>query len=369
MALASLQFTDAAASAEQQRFNKLLERTETLACKIQATQAIADAHRIAFSSTLRPLQLRVDELHREMALWLDSRLRRKDLTAKQQRLARELICNLTTDLALAGDAEMRALHDANNAKTLAEHERAHAADMQAMLEGMLGKTLGPKDAFANSEDVLAASRVHMHAQAEEHAQAREDQAARRKRRPKPAHKKLAEQQAMDADSALRTIYRQLASALHPDREIDPAERTRKHTLMSEANAAYARRDLLALLQLQLRAELADGAKVGRLARDKLAALTLLLQQRVEVLTHELYQLERRTLAEFGMRPHGPFSAAGLKRQMQEQQRNLKGEIALMENDLRRVQDDARFKRWLVQQHELAQQQDDFADPVMRMFGL
>ena len=42
----------------------------------------------------------------------------------------------------------------------------------------------------------------------------------------------------DAKSAIRTVFRQLASALHPDREPDEQERLRKTGLMSEVNAAY-----------------------------------------------------------------------------------------------------------------------------------
>lgn len=43
---------------------------------------------------------------------------------------------------------------------------------------------------------------------------------------------------------LRNVFRQLASAVHPDRESDPDERDRKTALMSEANAAYANLDAL-----------------------------------------------------------------------------------------------------------------------------
>jgi hypothetical protein len=44
-------------------------------------------------------------------------------------------------------------------------------------------------------------------------------------------------QTEDATGALRTIYHQLVSALHPDRETDPQEQLRKTALMKEANAA------------------------------------------------------------------------------------------------------------------------------------
>ena len=64
--------------------------------------------------------------------------------------------------------------------------------------------------------------------------------------------------------------------LHPDRETDHAEQLRKTALMKEANSAYEKRDLLGLLQLQLRAELTDTSKMASMTKDSLAALTALL---------------------------------------------------------------------------------------------
>jgi hypothetical protein len=43
-----------------------------------------------------------------------------------------------------------------------------------------------------------------------------------------------------------------------------------------------------------------------------------------------------------------------------QQQNLQADIAMMQQDLVRVQEDVHFKRWLKQQHELAR---DDVDPV------
>ena len=63
--------------------------------------------------------------------------------------------------------------------------------------------------------------------------------------------------------------------------------------MKEANAAYERRDLLALLQLQLRADLAHGDQVATMAKEKLAAMTTLLKDRVAVLNRELFVVEQQ----------------------------------------------------------------------------
>ncbi len=352
VALTALKFSNSALSAEQRRFNQLLERTGTLTGKIEAARVLADAHRIASGATLRPLEVQRNALMRDMALWLDGRLKRPGLTRKQQRMASEIIRVLAASLASEGVEKMRELHDAHSDETLADQEKASAAETQAFLEEMLGEALDSDQEFANPQEVLHASMEQIRQQAEAHEQAR---AQHKAKRVKAAQK----QQAQDADGALRTIYRQLASALHPDRETDPTERARKTSLMSEANAAYGRRDLLALLQLQLRAELADVRKVSAMAKVKIAALTALLKERVDVLTQELRDFEDHTREEFDLPPYLPLTAAGLRRHMQEQKQDLQGEIASMHSDLRRVRDDAEFKRWLREQVRLAQEEDRF----------
>lgn len=356
-ALTALKFAHGKLSAEQQLFNRLLERTETLANKIEAARALADAHRAMCGTALRPLEERRDALMRDMAVWLDGRLQRPGLTRKQQQMASEIICSLASGLALVGDEAMRALHDAHSDESLADQEKAGAAETQAFLEQMLGEPVGGEQEFANTEEVLQASMEQIRQQAQAHQEAR---AAHKAKRARSARKPQAEQQAQDAEGALRAIYRALASALHPDRETDPTEHARKTTLMSEANAAYARRDLLALLQLQLRADLADARKVASLANEKIAALGLLLKERADVLTQELRAFEDHMRAEFDLPPYVPLAAAGLRRHLQEQKQDLQADIAMMQGDLRRVRDEAEFKRWLREQHRLARDEERLA---------
>jgi hypothetical protein len=360
MALSALKFSSVQLSPAQKRFNQLLNQTATLAGKIETTRQITDTHRSLFSSRIPPLEKEHAALMRRMAVWLDERLQRKGLTDKQKRIAREIICGLSAGLAMQGDEAMQALHDAHSPHSLADEEKAATLDLQQAMEDVFGESLSDGDTpFQSMDDLMRAAAQKMQAS----NAAREDAKAQRnaKKKKSAAQRKkeyLAGAQAQDANGALRTLYRQLASALHPDRETDPQEQLRKTVLMKEANAAYERRDLLALLQLQLRADLADGDKVATMATEKLAALTGLLKERVAVLTRELYVLERQALHEFDLPPYSPFSEASLKRHLVMQQQNLQADIAMMQQDLVRVQDDTHFKRWLKQQHALAQ--DDFA---------
>lgn len=362
LVVSALKFGAGPMSPAQKRFNQLLNQTETLAKKIEETARLADAHRMALARTLAPLEKERTALMRQMAVWLDARLQRKGLGARQKAIATEILCHLAAAVAGTGDEAMHALYEAHSKTSLAEEEKAMAADLKMFMEDMLGQEMGDDDTpFDSLDDLLRASMAKM----QEKAAAEEaGRASRKAKRKKSAAQIKAEAQATaqleDASGALRTIYRQLVSALHPDRETDHAEQLRKTALMKEANSAYEKRDLLGLLQLQLRAELTDASKMASMTKDKLAALTALLKDRVKVLTEELYAIERQMVGEFNLPMYITLSAEALRQTLVECEQDLKEEIAMMQDDLAMVQDDARFKRWLKQQ---ARASHDEFDPL------
>ena len=359
LATTALKRGTAQATPAQKRFNQLVTQTETLARKIETIRQMTDAHRSAFASSIAPLEKERDDHMRQMAVWLGERLQRKGLTAKQKQIASKILCGLAGPMGMRGDTAMQALHDTHSPDSLADTEKDAAADMQRMMEAMLGESLGEADTtFDSMEALLDAARQKVHAQVAQHQSEREQRAAKKKKKPAQLKKEeLAAAQAKDADGALRTLYRQLASALHPDREQDPQEQIRKTALMKDANAAYERRDLLALLQLQLQADLADADHVATMAQEKLSALTALVKERVAVLNDELQMLQHQAMVEFDLPPHVPVSETSLKHYLSLQRQDLQAAIVMMQQDLQRVQDDAYLKRWLKEQHALAQ--DDF----------
>jgi hypothetical protein len=351
LVLSALKFGSGPVSPAQKRFNQLLNQTETLANKIEATRALADAHRRVHARTLAPLEQERNALMRQMALWLDERLKRKGLSVKQKSMASQILCHLAAQVASTGDEAMHALYTAHSDTSLEEDEKTDAADLKMFMEKILGEKMGDDDTpFESLEDLLRASMAKMQEKAAADAA---KQASRKSKRKKSAAQLKAEAaataQTEDATGALRTIYRQLVSALHPDRETDPQEQLRKTALMKEANAAYERRDLLGLLQLQLRAELTDASQMADMAKEKLAALTALLKDRVKVLNDELWAVEQQTMDEFDFPVFSPLSAATLRRHLSECELNLQEEISMMKEDLVVVQDETRFKRWLREQ--------------------
>lgn len=345
-------------SPAQQRFNKLLARVDNLGRQLQEFERLEGRFRQPHLQAMAELQRQTVQVQKDMALFLHGRLQQTGLTATQQKSARALLKPLLQLLVEVdgGDMQLRALFDLyhppeEQAEQAAEQEEAKEQLRQAM-EELLGRPVGPIDQFENPEDMLRSIAREMQRE-QEAAEAK--RAARRAKRKPTAQQQKAEQTQQDAKSAMRTIFRQLASALHPDREPDPAERERKTALMSQANAAYERGDLTMLLRLQLQAEQIDEGHIARMADEKLAALSLLLKDQVAALEADLAQMQARVSHELGVRLSADTPEAVWAHTLSSLKSQAENIVAVMQSDLQRVQDDAELKRWLKEQTALAKE--------------
>lgn len=345
-------------SPAQQRFNRLLARIDKLKAQIAEIQTLADAYRPLYQSTLEPLRGQQKRLLRRMVLALDERLARKGLTPAQKRSAIDILCGLCETLAAHGDEAMAALHDKHSPRSLRQKEQDHAAEVRALMEDVLGKSLDmdPQDESLDPLDaVMRAGHEHLQQAAQAEQDEREATQARKKKKPPTAAQRKAGQQQEDAETVLRQVFRQLASALHPDRERDPAEHQRKTALMSEANAAYARQDLVALLHLQLRIAQTDTQDLLQQPAERIAAMSLLLKQQAAELQSELFARQGHVRQEFELEFYQTPTAAMLRSQLALQEHFLKDELADMADDLEAVRDDAGLKRWLKSQTKMSRQ--------------
>ncbi len=345
-----------AASAAGRAHQLQLTRITRLKQQIAELDTLAPAHRVAVHQRVHPLQVAHRQQLREMVLLIDERLRGKTLAAPQRQAAVRILCGMAATLARAGDTEMAALHDRHSPSTLAALARVRSQAMRADIEAALGAHLEDLPPDASAEQILASGMARLREQQAQTADAKRARAERRQAknaRSSPAQTPAQVRQ-HNATGLLRGLFRQLASALHPDRETDAAARQRKTALMGEANAAYARKDLLALLQLQQQAGLSDALALGALADEQLAAMTLLLKQQVADLERERAGRQDALAQEFQV-PHGlGVTPRTLHMVLLEQEEELETALELMRADARLAQTDAGFKRWLKTQTVVAQ---------------
>ena len=217
----------------QKIFNTRIKQIEKLRARRAAWEAAIPPYQQKYASELLPLIEALMDLQVKLVHWLDRARDEKGLTKTERR--KSVINKLAVELlAERDDAALKAVYNKYSRSDYDSEEAASLEDAKSMLETMLGVELGDDLDMSSPEDVLRRAQ----AQFEADQQAREARQAKRKKSPKQLARE-ARQQAEEAQisQSIREVYRQLASALHPDREPDPQERDRKTALMQRANQA------------------------------------------------------------------------------------------------------------------------------------
>jgi hypothetical protein len=344
---------------QQQLFNQLLEQIEKQSKELGNLKTLADKHASERAAKLAPLRKQVYALQEQLVHYLDQRLQTpKGLSQRVCADVQELICILLDELLGAGDPNpaLKAvadrytedddgLEDGLDLETSSELNRAMAQAMGVPVddEGLL-----------STDQMLEALMRKMQADDEAAIQAHAARQAKRKKSPK---QKQADQEQLDAHSALRTIYRKLASALHPDRETDAAERTRKTQLMVRVNAANDSKDLLALLRLQMEVDQINPSSVAAMADDKLRGFNRMLKSQLKDLQAQYQSALGHVQAAFNI-GYGSVSQKSLDSGLRFQTQRLQDMVASLQLDVVDVQDDKLLKRWA--KHQLSLLGDAYA---------
>lgn len=325
-----------------------MARLERLQLQIDDLEALAREERERRSRELQPLQLRRRELMVALAQGLAGRLEDKSLSERQRQVARERVCAVAAQLADEGDATMRELHDRYSPRSWQDRRRDAAQDLRLKLEARLGEVLDLGDAPLSPELVWRVGLEKLRDLQEGRRGQRQERAqARQARRGTAAIKGAVQTQVAEADQTLRQIYRQLASAWHPDREPDEQERRRKTDLMGQANAAYERQDLLSLLRLQGQSVRDGVGAVGQpLADERLAAMTLLLKRQVAERERSRAALQSDLALEFDLPPGQAAQPQTLAVDRQAKREALQQSVRDLERDLRCLGEVSALRRWL-----------------------
>ena len=305
-------------------------------------------------------------LKKQIILFLDERLQNpRGLSNAVRAYVRQVICHLTVELVTAAqDDALSAVFQrhagANNPAGQADAFADAASAMQDMMADGFGLDLDD-DALAWPEQVMAAAMRKMQ-EDREHQAARQAKKAKRKKTSKQAQE---ERDSLDADKALRDMYRKLASALHPDREPDEKERQRKTMLMVEVNVANEKKDLLALLQLQLKVEQINPAAISSLADDKLRHFNRMLKVQAASLQAELAQEQQMFRFEFEL-SYGPITQKLLDTALRYEVREQEEFIDQLKQNIEQIQDDKGLKSWVRLQKSLRENEDDAFDECESM---
>jgi len=354
----------AALSPEQRKYNQLVARIEKARTELLAWQEQLPLFAQAHATRMQPLMAELAAQRRQLVLELASLLEQPGWRKAERQTLRRALCEQAADLVdsefidEAAAAELRALHD-QHADTSLDDARREALDgMKNMFEAVAGVDLGD-EAFDSEEALLQRAQQRLQSDAEREAQRHEQAQAQRPSRQSAAQRKRQAQQEQ-ASKSVREVYRQLASALHPDRADDEADRVRRTALMQRVNQAYDKQDLLGLFALQLEIEQIDSAHLARASTERLRHYNRVLAAQLAELQDEIELQVSAFGMNFGIEPWRRLNPHKLGPVLEDDVRQIRATLAEVARELKQLDQPAGVKRWL--QQERQRQKLDDEDP-------
>ena len=283
------------ASRWQREFGKLSASVTALRRALQEALELRDAYQARVLKVFEPSRREFIDARRAWVLAADRVLLDQAALPKTQRLSARRRKHLTAFVVMQvssllgesdpDDQELAAIHDRWSDITLDESRELDKATAMAMLEELVGPEIAEHGSADDIEALIRRAHEHVEAQDRERDERRKTDARGAKARARR------EQAAKEVSQSVRDVYRKLASALHPDRETDHAERERKTALMQRANQAYERGDLLELLSMQISLIEADRGALARADDKRLQLYCQALREQQQALESEIAEVE------------------------------------------------------------------------------
>jgi hypothetical protein len=336
-------------SPAQKKFNATIKKIDKQKQLLAVWQETLPRYQQLLAEKFTPLRQTYGKHQGEMVHVLDGHHGDKRFTRHQKKKIGHLIRELCAELISTHDREdLKPLYNKYSELDFdTEDQEANALAgelMKSMLEFELGIDMDGEDIDVNSPEKMAA---FVQEKLGEQQRQAEERRSRRKKTAKQLEKE-ARQQAEEArlGKSIQAVYRQLVTALHPDREQDPVERGRKTELMQRVTVAYGRKDLLQLLELQLAVEQIDQHKINTIADDRLKHYNRILQGQLEQLMLEVAEIEFMCRQQAGLAPYDTLSPKRLLQLLHEDIERLHEEIARIRHDLVAFQEVDHLKAWL-----------------------
>ena len=107
-------------------------------------------------------------------------------------------------------------------------------------------------------------------------------------RPTKERNRLAQEEAKNRD--LKSLFKQLAKAFHPDLEPDPLLKQHKQVWMQRLNTAYAANDLREMLQLEMEWLGEEATNLATAGDEKLQVYCMVLKEQIADLKRQTQHL-------------------------------------------------------------------------------
>lgn len=353
-------------SKAQKLFNKLIKKIDMQRQKLLAWQTAVPLYQQKHAREYAPLLKTYNEHRIQLVYLFDRVYHDKIFTITDQKKLSDLIANIAGELLADQDtpAQIKSIFNEYNETDYDTQGEEVKADVKAMLEQMFGMEIDGEIDPTDPEAMLRLMAEKAHEMHEREAAAQQADGSKRKKSAKQLAKEAKlEEEEKNISQSIREVYRKLASALHPDREQDAAERKRKTNLMQRVNVAYGNKDLLQLLELQLEIEQIDQSIITTIGEDRLKHYNQILTEQSGELELEVEQNELAFRLHFQIDHDSVLAPAFLLPKLEREITRLQQDIDGIAQDLQDFEQTKKLKAWLKTYRisPLSMADDDFGD--------
>ena len=338
-------------SKAQKAFNKLIDKIGRQRKALAAWQATIPLYQQKYESKYHPVLLHFNQCRRELVHALDQAYGNKALSKADRALISDFICSIAAELIEEqGDETMKPIFSRHSDIDFDAETEDENEIFKSMMENAFGIDLGDPSDFGSPEQMFDKVDALLQKKFMEEARGRQANEGHRSKRKKSA-KELAREARQETEEqavsqSIREVFRKLASALHPDREQDPAEYKRKTTLMQKVNVAYQNRDLLQLLELQLELEQIDQNAMSAVSEDRLKHYNKVLSEQSSELQQEIDMIAFPFAARAGYLPGEALSPSKVMSLLQSDIRDMEEDIAVLKQNIASCHNTKSLKRLL-----------------------
>lgn len=334
-------------SPAQKKFNSTLKKIEVQQALLLEWQSAVSNAQQASQDKLEPLKQVFREEQVTMLMMLDNLYKTQKFAANQQDKIISLILTLADELISSqGRDDLKSLYNQYSEvdyDTQSAEDKLYEAELlQDIFEAQFGVTLDADDDLDFADPDMVAARLHEKREAQQR-QAEAQRSARKQSAKQLAQAALEQEEAAGMSKSIQAVYRQLVTALHPDREPDAVERERKTELMQQVNVAYGKKDLLQLLALQLSVEQINQDNLNNIAEDKLKHYNKVLANQLSELQQEVMTLEMQVRQMLQVAPYESISPKKLAVFLKQDIQGWQHEIARIRHDIRAFKDVKYFR--------------------------
>lgn len=286
-------------SKNQQMFNRLIQRIETLEKDIVNEHDKLNRLLEYYSKEVAPLETKIASARIKLAMNLGNATKREKFSKRQIDDIRDAIVDLFREafVSVEPNEEQEKFYDQWSEHTYREEmeEQEHEARVQfsEIINDIYGFDIDP-DKFGETPEDFARLEDELKNRLLEDQGNNPPKERKKSKKQQEKESSLREEESVKIRS-LRSIYIALAKVLHPDTETDETLKLEKEEIMKNVTAAYDQRDLPALLKLEIAWVHKTAEHLVKLTDEKLAIYIQALKKQaseLETSKNMLYQQQR-----------------------------------------------------------------------------